>query len=428
MERVLVVNEPTENVFCATGPGGGVDPTCPAGGKTLTKEQLRAEAEKVRIQVGEEEQKQFADYMAGRISEEEFVGGNPLELEGVVLYHGTSEEAATLIARDGLIPSRGPGADESTGKSSVYKLGDREASVFMTNDLGEAAGYANRAGKFMESSGMIVKIVVPEEHAGRILPDEKSFSKSLEGKVQRSFSAVRIVGSIPPEWVAEIETVEGALTPTGNALSSTVYGVLLIKKSPTSNSDRTYVTNDFTENVFCATGPGGGVDPTCTKGGKGQPEDGPGGTASKQVEEAFGHSGQVRFTTDDSGKAYGEHGSDGAVVVNPQLATGRPVSVNFKTAPGVTEAHHLAAHELVHQVYSNDSGVGREMMDRLSKVQGPYGSSVSMYGALSGQFENLIELGAVYAHSPTQLKEFSPEMFEIAQDWASRSKTSRQRT
>lgn len=31
-DNELVLNDYIENVFCPTGPGGGVDPTCPAGG------------------------------------------------------------------------------------------------------------------------------------------------------------------------------------------------------------------------------------------------------------------------------------------------------------------------------------------------------------------------------------------------------------
>lgn len=138
-----------------------------------------------------------------------------------------------------------------------------------------------------------------------------------------------------------------------------------------------------------------------------------------QVWSAFGVYGQVSFKTDDSGKVYGEHGSE-AVVVNPHLGDKPAKGLNFKAADDVTETSHLIAHELVHKAFSADSSLGHEMMERLSKVNAQYGSSVSMYGAVAGKFENLIELGAAYSHSPDQLKAYSREMYDIADEWAKR--------
>lgn len=146
-----------------------------------------------------------------------------------------------------------------------------------------------------------------------------------------------------------------------------------------------------------------------------------GAKSSIAVENTFSHRGEVNHVTDDSGKAYGEHGKT-ATVVNPHLATGRPVSLNFKPSQGITEADHLGTHELLHQVYSNNSELGKEIADKLAKINGPYGSAVSMYGAFEGMFENVIELGAAYSHSPEQLKEFSSEMYELAKEWADRYK------
>lgn len=38
-DNELVLNDYVENVFCATGPGGGVDPTCPVGGGKKNRRQ-----------------------------------------------------------------------------------------------------------------------------------------------------------------------------------------------------------------------------------------------------------------------------------------------------------------------------------------------------------------------------------------------------
>lgn len=148
---------------------------------------------------------------------------------------------------------------------------------------------------------------------------------------------------------------------------------------------------------------------------------------SQAVKNTFGVEGKVQFKTDESGKLYGEHGED-AVVVNPQLGDYPAKSLNFKPSPGVTETAHLIAHELVHKAFSEDSALGHEMKDRLSKVNAKYGSSVSMYGAFAGAFENLIELGAAYSHSPEELREYSQEMYDIAKEWASRVNKSQDST
>lgn len=190
--------------------------------------------------------------------------------------------------------------------------------------------------------------------------------------------------------------------------------VRIAQKRPTGNRDLIAEFSERIENVFCPTGPGGGVDPTCS------PHLSKVKAASDRAADLFGvDRPEVKFHWDDSGKVSGEHGTKINWVVNPdheKLHKG----LNFKT--DVSEPEHIAAHEAIHHVYEKNSELGREMSDRLSKVQGPHGSSVSLYGAFSGKFENLIELGASYSHSPKELKSYSPEMYNIAEDWAKKIK------
>jgi SPP1 gp7 family putative phage head morphogenesis protein len=173
-----------------------------------------------------------------------------------------------------------------------------------------------------------------------------------------------------------------------------------------------------TENVFCATGVGGGVDPSCGLGIKDKSR-----LMPQAVKEVFGVSvSKVSYDHDTTGRVYGEHSRGRATVVNPHLGKGPPRDLNIKAAPGVTTTDHLSYHELVHQVYSNDPDLGKEIATRLSKVHGPFGWAVSIYGSFEGHFENVIELGAVYVHSPQQLKQQAPEMYALAKEWADRSK------
>lgn len=122
------------------------------------------------------------------------------------------------------------------------------------------------------------------------------------------------------------------------------------------------------------------------------------------------------------GEVFGEHGGDHVLIANPEKERnlGDTKVINFKPAPEVTDVEHVAAHEVIHQAFSQNPELGREMMDRLKNTKAEYGSAVSIYGSMAGSFENLMELGAVYTHSPRQLKKYSPEMYAIAADWSER--------
>lgn len=136
---------------------------------------------------------------------------------------------------------------------------------------------------------------------------------------------------------------------------------------------------------------------------------------------------KINLVRDSSGKSYGEHGSDTVHIVNAHEGRLINKQLSFKPDRDITEGEHIAAHEVSHAAYSADSEAGRHAMDRLKQVKAQYGSSVSMYGALSGPFENLMELGAVYSHSPKSLKAYSPEMYHIAEEWANKVKQTQSR-
>lgn len=180
--------------------------------------------------------------------------------------------------------------------------------------------------------------------------------------------------------------------------------------------------------VLLGGGPGSGCNPEVGKCGR--PGSGQSDTqfssvtnVANKAAKVFGLSTpSIRFTTDSSGKVSGEHGGEHLTVVNAHL-TSKFRGLNFTPASGIGEAEHIAAHEVVHQAFSKDSDLGHEMMQRLSQVKAEYGSSVSIYGAFAGAFENLIELGAAYSHSPKELQKYSPDMYAIAKEWASKLKS-----
>lgn len=132
---------------------------------------------------------------------------------------------------------------------------------------------------------------------------------------------------------------------------------------------------------------------------------------------------KVEFHTDENNpNAYGEHGGETAHLVNVHTGKSINKSLNMykQMDREVSEGEHIAAHEIVHQAYSKNSELGQEMRGRLKKVNAEFGSGVSMYGAMAGSFENLIELGAVFSHSPKALKSYSEEMYNLASEWIER--------
>lgn len=133
---------------------------------------------------------------------------------------------------------------------------------------------------------------------------------------------------------------------------------------------------------------------------------------------------EVKTYQDPEQGTFGEHGE---AVHLMNVHEGKPINkqLNFKADREVTEGEHLAAHEVTHRLYSEDAELGRVAMDKLKNVNAEYGSSVSMYGAVGGAHENLMELGASYSHSPEALKRYSPEMHAIAEEWVTSFKNSR---
>lgn len=128
---------------------------------------------------------------------------------------------------------------------------------------------------------------------------------------------------------------------------------------------------------------------------------------------------KVEFYKEEGKDTYGEHGGDTVHIVNNHLGRSIDKSLNLKLNRSITQGEHIAAHEVSHRAYSEDSELGQKAMERLKNVKaGEYKSpSVSIYGAFGGPHENLMELGAVYSHSPKALKAYSPEMYSIAKDW-----------
>jgi hypothetical protein len=135
--------------------------------------------------------------------------------------------------------------------------------------------------------------------------------------------------------------------------------------------------------------------------------------AASSAAEAFGiERPKIEFTVSDRPLEGGEFSEGTIRVANAHLDKSPALHVKVS----VTQGMHIAAHEVVHDAFSTDADAGRDAMRELKES----GDSVSLYGDIAGPFEGIIELGAVYTHSPDALRSHSPTLYGIAERWAER--------
>lgn len=196
MIEALYGEEPTENVFCPTGEGGGIDPTCksgPVGSRTpaptfdkpLASFRGLAGAKVSDKQV---ESVKLALAKSGRLNSD----------NTVTMYHQTSSSSSHTILKEGLTP-KDLGQYEG---DEVYHT----AVVFVTQTKPKAAHWG--------SDTLEVRVPVTKEGLARLLPDPETWGgggakdgiKALLG----ADSDMAILGGVPASYVS----------PTGDIPSS----------------------------------------------------------------------------------------------------------------------------------------------------------------------------------------------------------------
>jgi len=143
-------------------------------------------------------------------------GGNKGKSSDVgVLYHGTLDLALSDIRKNGLVPGKGKGGDNSLYMSGAIEAKDvpkHQTKVFLSNDATKAFLYAHTAKEgivgSIHSSGsdpgakvepVLLKIRIPEDVLHQLKedkqdPDEGSFT---------------FKGTIPPEWIEAYAVTPG---------------------------------------------------------------------------------------------------------------------------------------------------------------------------------------------------------------------------
>lgn len=123
-------------------------------------------------------------------------GGSVSGESNISMFHGTSSDYIDSIMKHGLIAAASPGGDAWAEKEGDYaisrcKIGDREASVYMTSELRVASSYAGLAAQVSGGTPVILKVEIPAAYTGRMTKDEKDSE------------AIRFTGRIKPEWITE---------------------------------------------------------------------------------------------------------------------------------------------------------------------------------------------------------------------------------
>jgi hypothetical protein len=235
------------NSFCATGPGGGIDPTCKAGGKKAEND----ERDKVLNDPDVLKHLKLPD----------------------VMYHVTTAEAAEKILKEGLKPNQARAS--TSGESRGVYLTDNPDDV--SKQGGDVGGTVVLA---IKTKGLNLRLD-PEY----FYYDDKSKKGALAyveavNAGEEQF-AVYSTKKISPDHITlknkksthnSLEYAQGVgryLAVRGLDVDPGVYATI---------------------NSFCATGPGGGIDPSCSPkgaggGGAGHPDPDHGITESTPVHD-----------------------------------------------------------------------------------------------------------------------------------------------
>lgn len=274
--------EHTKNVFCSTGPGGGVDPTCSkgGGGRTATPEFKKWFGESKVVRNGKPAETAEAE------------AGGTIH-EPIVVFHGTSKGAFSEFRKDKIANPNdlffGPGFyfTEDVKAAEVFartqhSLGSRDNPTVMklylkvekpfdvdkdkvhTNELPENERKQMRAS--------IVQRVFQEEgrsealQAGRDF-DEKGLSLDYKTLVNTHGVSKVTLNKILQAKGHDGLTVKSAETPDGIPGTNRFWIVFEPTQIKSTTATKFDPNDPNINNIFCATGIGGGIKATCKKAG-----------------------------------------------------------------------------------------------------------------------------------------------------------------
>lgn len=263
-------NERTENVFCPTGPGGGIDPTC-SPKDFVARQSAEFEAAGGRIEdldPGPYPYPKLRDMM--KATEARVGGPTKVSFDLMQATHpNPMDKNRVMVAYDkdgNMVGAASYGPDPEGEEDAPFKA----LAVGHVGSTGEVKGAGTAlvhkiAQRAAEKGAGVHSSVYGEEAKGW----HERMGRNLTPTKDTLGRDTGHLSTWTPEQTAEIA---GARWKPGT--------VVKMKHGPTKN-------------VFCPTGPRGGIDPTCSPGGGGRGKE---AVKTKDVESGKGTKGESEKT------------------------------------------------------------------------------------------------------------------------------------
>lgn len=296
---MLVLNKPITvdlgqydvNVFCPTGKGGGIDPTCHKGGKSY--------------EIGSKlDRDQVIDHIMSVNPPEQVKSGALTKEEWADKFLSDSKSFEVVYVHPSVMNLP---ANTVLEKVNDYKKLDLENAPPIVVDSNDKLQSRIGGGKLDQAYGIQPHIVIDGKHRTQaaqelgatkikaIVPSG-SAKQIQEQSANAELSLFANSYAQKKGWIS-FEVSESSFGPQLKGITKEGYGRSLGPSDLVKVGKK--LGTEFTFNVFCPTGKGGGVDPTCKKGAhaKAPPlpapsnSPSPSGTVAHSNSNSFNYSG-----------------------------------------------------------------------------------------------------------------------------------------
>lgn len=139
--------------------------------------------------------------------------------------------------------------------------------------------------------------------------------------------------------------------------------------------------------------------------------------AAQRAMRALGVTATLRFMVSPDTRQTGDHISGHVTIFNPQTDQGTVKALGPLTGIVVPAFAHVAAHEIAHLLFTHNATAGHRALQRLQAYTKQHGGAVTMYQALAGDFEGLMDVAAFYVNAGPQLRQHAPELYQLVDEW-----------
>jgi len=139
--------------------------------------------------------------------------------------------------------------------------------------------------------------------------------------------------------------------------------------------------------------------------------------AIQRAGRALGVTATVRFVVNPDARQTGDHVIGHVTIFNPQTDQGMVKGLGPLAGITVPAFAHVAAHEVAHLLFTHKAAAGRQALQQLQGFTKQHGGAVTLYHALAGDFEGLMDVAAFYVNVGAQLRQRAPELYQLVDEW-----------